>query len=213
MITPLDIQNKEFAKGVRGYKEEDVDNFLDLLTLDLEKLIDENQKLKDQVKSLNAELGRYKNSEGTVLETLEAAKSLMEDISNSAEKRAEILIKNATLDAQLIQREAKETMERLSEESNALRSRLQIFKNRFRNLLETELERFETLSTEIFDDSNMADLESLMEGKGMADNESSHVFDHEKIIDIQEVAEEERNSDIIKATAEGKTILNLRGGE
>ena len=46
MITPLDIQNKEFAKGVRGYKEDDVDGFLDLLTLDMEKLLEENKKLK-----------------------------------------------------------------------------------------------------------------------------------------------------------------------
>ena len=99
MITPLDIQNKEFPKGVRGYKEEEVDGFLDLLTLDFEKLMEENRRLKDQVKSLTAEVERYRNSEGAVLDTLEAAKALMGDISASAEKRAEILLKNAELDA------------------------------------------------------------------------------------------------------------------
>ena len=31
MITPLDIQNKEFGKGVRGYKEEEVDSFFNLM--------------------------------------------------------------------------------------------------------------------------------------------------------------------------------------
>lgn len=36
MITPADIQNKEFTKGFRGYDEEEVDMFLDLITLDLE---------------------------------------------------------------------------------------------------------------------------------------------------------------------------------
>jgi cell division initiation protein len=117
MITPLDIQNKQFSKGVRGYKEEEVDGFLDLLTLDLEKLIDENHKMKEKVKSLGIELERYKNSEGAVLETLEAAKALMGDISASAEKRAEILLKNAELDAELIQREARESVERLQEET------------------------------------------------------------------------------------------------
>ena len=76
MITPLDIQNKAFPKVVRGYKEEEVDGFLDLLTLDLEKILEENRKLKDQVKGLSAEVERYRHSEGTVLETLEAAKSL-----------------------------------------------------------------------------------------------------------------------------------------
>ena len=40
MITPMDIQNKAFNKGVRGYREEEVDSFLDLITLDMEKLIE-----------------------------------------------------------------------------------------------------------------------------------------------------------------------------
>ena len=46
MITPHDIQNKVFARGVRGYKEEEVDGFLDLLTADYERVIDENDNLK-----------------------------------------------------------------------------------------------------------------------------------------------------------------------
>lgn len=211
MITPLDIQNKEFAKGVRGYREEDVDSFLDLLTLDMEKLIDENQKLKDQVKTLCSELGRYKNSEGTVLETLEAAKALMEDISASAEKRAEILIKNATLDAQLIQREAKESMERMAEENAAMQNRFLIFRTKFKSLLESELERFDTLSAEIFDDSDMDDLQSLMEGKGMAERKPIHPAKSEKIVGVSEISGDDK--DMAEAAAEGKTIYNLRRGD
>ncbi|MDD3350162.1 MAG: DivIVA domain-containing protein, partial [Eubacteriales bacterium] len=130
MISPLEIQNKEFNKAVRGYKEEEVDGFLDLITMDFEKLMEENQRLKEQLKSMTTELTRYKNSEGMVLETLEAAKSLMGDISTSAEKRAEILLKNAELDAELLTREARESVERLSEESLALRNRLNVFRTR-----------------------------------------------------------------------------------
>lgn len=163
MITPLDIQNKEFGKGVRGYKEEDVDSFLDLLTLDWEKLLDENQRLREQLKSQSTELDRYKRAEGMVLETLEAAKALMGDISASAEKRAEILLKNAELDAERMMRESKESVERLQEETVALRNRLQVFKTRYRILLESELEKFDTLSTELFADREMEDLRSILE--------------------------------------------------
>ncbi len=52
MITPLDVQNKEFSKAVRGYKEEEVDEFLDLITVDLEKLITENAGYKEQIARL-----------------------------------------------------------------------------------------------------------------------------------------------------------------
>jgi len=157
MITPLDIQSKEFAKSVRGYKEEDVDGFLDLLTLDWEKMIEENQRLKDQVKSLSADL--------SVLETLEAAKALMGDISASAEKRAEILLKNAELDAERITREARESVEKLNEEAVAIRSSLNTFKTRYKLLLESELEKFDTLSAELFADKDMEDLKSILEGR------------------------------------------------
>lgn len=191
MITPLDIQNKEFAKGVRGYKEDDVDGFLDLLTLDMEKLLEENKKLKDQIHALNNELLRYKSTEGTVLETLEAAKSLMGDISASAEKRAEILVKNAELDAKMITREARESAERLTEENNALRNRYMQFRSRFKNMLEMELERFDTLSEDIFEEKDIADLENILdEAVSVREDDPSAVGGDER-----------------------KTIVNMRVGE
>lgn len=150
MITPLDIQNKEFPRAVRGYKEDEVDGFLDLLTLDFEKLIDENKNLKESVKKLTSDLARYQNSEGAVLNTLEAAKALMADISASAEKRAEILLKNAELDAQIIQKEARDSVERLTEEANAMKSRLKLFKTKYKSFLEEEQRSLESLSIELF---------------------------------------------------------------
>lgn len=165
MITPLDIQNQEFSRGVRGYREDEVDGFLDLITMDLEKLIEENTNLKEQVKALNAELERYRSTEGMVLETLEAAKALMGDISASAEKRAEILLKNAELDADRITREAREYAERLHEENANLRNRFNAFRTKYKTLLESELERFDTLSKELFDDKEMDDLKGILESK------------------------------------------------
>ena len=150
MITPLDIQNKVFGKGVRGYKEEEVDSFLDMITLDVEKLIAENAQLSQELTKAKEELQRYQGSEGAVLETLEAAKALMSDISASSEKRAEILLKNAELDAELITREAKESVERLKEEAASLENKVTSFRMRYRNLLETELEKFDSLSQELF---------------------------------------------------------------
>ncbi len=155
MITPLEIQNKAFGKGVRGYKEEEVDAFLDMLTLDMEKLISENQQLKQQISKQNEDILRYQGSEGAVLETLAAAKELMSDISTSSEKRAEILLKNAELDAELITREAKESVERLKEEAASLESKVSSFRMRYRNLLETELEKFDTLTQELFEEIQM----------------------------------------------------------
>jgi len=150
MISPLDIQNKIFARAVRGYKEEEVDSFLDLLTVDYERVIDDNENLRRQLSEMASKLEEYKSTEGTVLETLEAAKSLMNDISASAEKRAEILVKNAELDAELLQRQARESVERFKEEEEALSQRVTSVRARFKSLLESELERFDALTEELF---------------------------------------------------------------
>ena len=158
MITPRDIQEKEFPKAVRGYKEDAVDEFLDVITMDYEAMLLENDKLKTEVDRLKAELVRYSSTENAVLETLEAAKSLMGDISASAERRAEILLKNAELDAELVLREAKESVERLTEENEALHGRFKKFQARYKSLLESELERFDTLSLELFEELGMSDL-------------------------------------------------------
>jgi cell division initiation protein len=195
MITPLDIQNKEFTKGVRGYKEEEVDSFLDLITLDFEKLMQDNRRLKESIGALTAEVERYRGSENAVLETLEAAKALMGDISASAEKRAEILLRNAEMDADRIQREARESVERLTEESVNLRNRLNMFKSRFRNLLEVELERFNTLSAELFPD---------------AEGEPSFA----KVVEAASAASfSERIAGSESGGADTKTFTNLRIGD
>ena len=52
MIRPVDIQEKEFSRAVRGYKEDEVNAFLDEITLDLERLLNE---LRETIEKLEAE--------------------------------------------------------------------------------------------------------------------------------------------------------------
>ncbi|MCL1896349.1 MAG: DivIVA domain-containing protein [Clostridiales bacterium] len=156
MITPATIQKKDFTRGVRGYKEEEVDQFLDLIVEDLGALLRENAALKENAKALTRELDRLKNSEASILGTLEAAKALMSDISASAEKRADIVLKNAEMEADRIRREARESVELSTEEAKALSRRWELFSARFRDLLETELERFDSFSANVlFDEAGL----------------------------------------------------------
>lgn len=166
MIRPIDIQEKEFTRGVRGYKEEEVNEFLDEITIDLERLLEELRATKEENSRLVMELERHRGTEGTVLETLEAAKTLMADISSSAEKRADILLKNAELDAQLMTKEAREMADRITEESAALKARFINFRSRYKQLLESELQRFESLSGEMFPELGVDDFDDLPGGVG-----------------------------------------------
>ena len=59
MLTPMDIHNKEFKKGFRGYAEEDVDNFMETLATDYEKVYREYSELKERCESLQDKLTQY----------------------------------------------------------------------------------------------------------------------------------------------------------
>ena len=81
MITPLDIENKRFAKQMmNGYSVEEVDDFLDDLTADYSKNYKEVSELKAKVEELNKSLEHYKNIESTLQNTLVMAQSTAEDI-------------------------------------------------------------------------------------------------------------------------------------
>lgn len=164
MITPLDIQNKQFTKGMRGYKEDEVDMFLDLITLDLEKVIKENAKLKADVSRLEEEMKKYKGSEGEVVKVLEQAQKLMGDISQSAEKRAEVILKNAEMDAELAIRESRDQAQRLVEEHRNLKNRYESFRDGYKRMLEDELSRFDKMDEDMYPNFNENKLEEILEG-------------------------------------------------
>ena len=182
MITPAEIQEKDFPRGVRGYKEEEVDKFLDLITLDFEKLIKENLKLKAEVAALESTHSKTKGPEGSVIETLEAAKALMNDISVSAEKRAEILLKNAEMDAELIVREAREAAVRIEAEHKALKKSYNSFRDRYQQMLESELTRVESLTSGLFPEFAQKTVSSMLEEKSSTSSRGVSVEEFEKDI-------------------------------
>ncbi len=149
MITPSEIQAAEFSKSVRGYNPEEVDTLLDNITVAMEQLMSENERLLKQIDEQQERISQYKQQEGAMLNTLEAAKSLMNDISASAEKRAEILIRNAELDADLKLRQAREAVERLQDEERRLTQRVGSLRTRMKSILESELERVDGMSEDI----------------------------------------------------------------
>ncbi len=165
MITPFEIESKEFSKSMRGYNVEEVDEFLDVIIIDLQNLLAENNNLKETVKNLQKDLNQYKRSETSVLNTLESAKKLMNDISESAEKRAEIIIHNAQAEADSIQRDARESVSKLTEEGEKLKFKVAKFRERYRQLLEDQLSQIEGSSEELFADLEREFMPASLDGK------------------------------------------------
>lgn len=166
MITPLEIQEKEFSRSLKGFKEEEVNEFLDQITLDLERIIEDNRQLRAENAQLKDELVKFQTAEHSVIETLETAKALMSDISASAEKRAQILLKNAELEAETMVREATENVARMNGENAQIVNRLASFRKKYRELLQTEMKNLDGGVDELFTELSMEDLSDIPDAAG-----------------------------------------------
>lgn len=98
-ISPLDIRKHEFKKGFRGYDTEEVTTFLDLISMEYEKLITQNAILMERTQNNEVQLKKYHDIEGTLQETLLSAERAREETVKTAKKQAEVIIREAEVKA------------------------------------------------------------------------------------------------------------------
>ncbi|SHG49214.1 cell division initiation protein [Thermosyntropha lipolytica DSM 11003] len=95
MLTPMEIRNQQFSRGMRGLKEEEVKNFLYYVAQNYEALYSENARLKEQIQRLEYELARYRKLEDTMNNSLILAQQAAEEYKANARKEAEFILENA----------------------------------------------------------------------------------------------------------------------
>ncbi|MDR0978574.1 MAG: DivIVA domain-containing protein [Lachnospiraceae bacterium] len=141
MITPLDIENKRFAKQmVNGYSVDEVDDFLDELTADYEKLYKENNELKSNADELNSDVYKYKGIENTIQNTLIMAQSAAEETKQLAQKQAEQIIKEAETTAKIRVEELNSQIFAKQTELENTKKELDVYKAKMESLLIAQLE-------------------------------------------------------------------------
>ncbi len=106
MLTPVDINNKEFEKGFRGYKQDDVDDFLDQVVNDYEMLYRENNRLKKEIELNNKQLEQYHQLEKNLQDTLLVAQRTADEVVNTANTRGEEVRQAAKQAAENLKRES-----------------------------------------------------------------------------------------------------------
>ncbi|WP_094602687.1 Septum site-determining protein DivIVA [Sporomusa silvacetica DSM 10669] len=140
MLTPLDIHNKEFKHSFRGYKEEEVDEFLDGVIKDYETLYRDNIELKETIERLNSKLEHYQHMENTLHSTLVIAQETAEEVKLNAKKETELIIKEAEISAQKMVEETMAKVRRMTGEYEELQKQSQVFRTRLRTLLQAQME-------------------------------------------------------------------------
>jgi len=111
LLTPLEIRKKEFRRCFRGYDEQEVDAFLDQLTVSFEELLKENARLQDLVERSEQSIARYREIEDALKQTMVFAQKNAQELKHNVEKEAEVILQEAHAQAAQVAREAARTAE------------------------------------------------------------------------------------------------------
>ena len=149
MITPLDIENKKFGKQMmNGYNVDEVDDFLDEITADYEKLYKENTELKRNTDLLTADMGKYKSIESTLQNTLIMAQTAADEVKNSAKQHADQIIKDAERSARTRVDELNNQILIKEKELADITKQLDVYKAKAESLLISQLEILKDINKE-----------------------------------------------------------------
>ena len=141
MITPLDIENKRFSKQiVNGYNVEEVDDFLDEITEDYEKIYKEMPVLKNRIEELEVGSSKYKAIEETLQNTLIMAQTTADDVKRVANQQAEQIINEAKSLAQKQVDELNSQIMIKNKELEDVKKQFEIYKAKMESLLISQLE-------------------------------------------------------------------------
>ena len=159
MLTPMDIHDHQFKKSFRGYNENEVDDFLDKVVVDFEKLLSEIERLKTQLYTTEKDLEKYRGLEKTMNDTLMVAQRTADEVIAAARKNADDMKENAARECQQIkdqaQHEAKQQIDGAKIKRDAILAEYDKFvrdKNAFLMKLRTILESELTITTQMLED-------------------------------------------------------------
>ncbi len=140
MITPTDIENKEFKKEMRGYSISEVNNFMREVALDYDKIYRENLSAMDRIGMLSDAVKQYKAMEDTLKNALTVAKGAGDDIKTNAQGQAQVIIRDAeTKAAEIINRAAKEVAD-INYRYEEMKRSVEVFRAKMVSLLNSQLE-------------------------------------------------------------------------
>jgi cell division initiation protein len=142
-ITPLDITQKTFRKGFRGFDPEEVEAFLALVAVEFEALVKETLALRDDNQRKAEEIAEFRSRERALQETLVTAQKASGEIRDAARKEAEITISDAELQAEKIVQGAHSRFLRIVDDINELKRQRVQFEAGVRSLVESHLKLIE----------------------------------------------------------------------
>lgn len=191
-LTPMDINNKEFKKVLRGYSSEEVDEFLDEVVENYEDVYKENSRLKESISRATDQIKHYEKIENTIQNTLLLAQNAAEQARENTQKEAEIIIKSANETAQKILDKSHNDVIQINDEYEKIKQEFIKFRAKFRNFMNTQTQTFDELERELTKNYNVSkpiEELQLIEEKGIEFSNSNieHIEEEIYADDMDEI--------------------------
>ncbi len=145
MLTPIDIQRQDFEVKLRGYNADEVDDFLDLVGKDYEKLYKENAELRERVKQLDKAVEQYKAMEATLQQSIVLAQTAAEDIKKSAAEKANVIVNEAQSKSENMYRQLDQDIQTKRNELASVQVEVSGYKTRIKGICSALLEMLDKL--------------------------------------------------------------------
>lgn len=100
MLSVSEIKNKRFERSTRGYKCEEVDNFISEIASQLDSVMKDNQESEEKILKLVDRINEYREDEDAIKNALLSAQKQGMKIVVQAEQEAKQIIDNATIQSQ-----------------------------------------------------------------------------------------------------------------
>lgn len=176
-ISPIDIQQQQFKSRPFGYDKSGVDNFLELLAEELERLIRKNQDLQEELARANAALAEMRNREETLKQTLMTTQKVTEELKATARKEVDVMMAEAESKAERLVQSAEDRRLQVVEEIQEIKRQKVDFEVSLRSLLEKHIRMLDLDATAIekhHADRHLLEEPLLFEAEESSDNLHSH---------------------------------------
>lgn len=126
--------------GWNGYSVEEVDEFLDQITEELESKCKALSSSTKEIEQLKQELERYRGMESTIQNTLVIAQSAADEVKNNAKQQANQIIKDAEGTARQSVENLSQSIVMKKKEFEDLDKQMDVYRAKMESLLISQLE-------------------------------------------------------------------------
>lgn len=139
MLTPLELEKKEFKGGI-GFSKKSVNEFFQKVKEDYEKLYKENIELKDKINLLNEGIGQYKAMEEVLKTSMINAQTSAEEIKKNAQEKADVILQEAEFLAQKNREFSNQEVIDAKVEAENVRKEMQVYKAKVEAIIKAQLD-------------------------------------------------------------------------